>query len=1013
MSSPRHVIDDDDDDHGSLLRGNIHHAADDHHDDVDEHEHEVRSSLIQVQTLGPLSAARASQMAPIAICSQLEVDLQTGLTASQVQTRLSLFGPNRLPMDDVHAKSFLQVFKSEVREPMILLLFAVGILYFFLSEFLESLFVCIIICCVVLIEVYNEYKAKKAVALLSTSVPRFALVKRASKLQTIASHEVVLGDVLVLRPGQRVACDARVVRSDLVACEEAMLTGESVPMLKHVDMESASVVYAGTTVVGGSGLAVCVATGSHTRLGELGSKLKATKEKKTPLQLIMRRFAMWFLGFGISFCVLMFFLLHAITGISWNQSLLLAASLAFVTIPEELPLLIKAVMAVGAHTLSKTFKIIIKRVSAVEAIAACTVLVSDKTGTLTENKLAVKECFRWDASSTELKETTLQSEDSSALLLSWLMLTADPVQVWQSLLLSHSDATHVSSSKSLASLDPFDCAVMEAVPLLPNSSPRSSHEDGTTGRTFAPSALPSIVCNVPASIFVGGRVRGRILKPIHDEHSNSNSFSVVIKGSPEDILGLCRSVASGPILEKVGKLAHDGLRVLAYAQRPFQLSEAAASSLVSTESMAETLHVECAEGDFELLGIVAFDDPIREESSSAVKWLESSGVRVVIVSGDHPNTVAAVMHQIFPDASTVPDDSASYLSVVDCRLWRSEYAADSSESNFEDSSPQAETFEVFTRRRIWTCLQSSSRVAFARAEPEIKQRIVQALQHTGESVMAAGDGLNDALALKEANVGIAMGRNSADLAKDAAQVVLSDNNIASIVAAVQAGRRLYANLFKAVVFYLSCKIAIVFLFCLTVLSTVGPVFSAVQLIVMETFMDLGASLSFLFMPISDAFASSKPDVFPSLFALPTLGRILPLYASALAVPAAISFFVVDPRSLSSRQSCAFLAWMLSHVAVAYVIARMESKWTWSSFQFGTWDAVTVKGMQNFAIWAAAVVFALLALFGVPSLRELLGLETLMAGPVAGIMFVVLVATVSSSAGAYVLSCILAQRDALE
>lgn len=777
----------------------------------------------------------AQQTDDATVCSALGVGVQLGLPSSELEERRHRHGRNSQDHLAPRYKSVFRIFISEIREPMMLLLLAVGVLFFVFEELLDALFVTAIICAVVLIEVVNEYRAKKAVALLcvGSNLQRTALVRRdGGSVWHIPVDEIVVGDVLLLRAGMRVPCDCFSLSSSSASVEESLLTGESAPV------HGKRVLLAGSTVVEGSAECVAVAVGLSTTLATIATSAKQTKDKKTPLQKLMKRLAFMFAIFGLSFAVAVFVGLWLRTNSAAGDALLYAAALAFVVIPEELPLLIKAVLAVGAYGLSKD--VIIKKVSAVEAVAGCEVLVIDKTGTLTRNQLQVEGVYDFDSQRFQRKDN-LQGE----LLRCWMMQTLDPPSV-QKLL-----ATGLESLLEI--FDPFDRAVAAHV-LLHGIDAASV--DVSDSWKDAPCQHPRMC-----------------MRALH-KHDQQETTTIAAKGSLEAVSSFLELPLES-IQRQLSHWSREGLRVVGYAL-----------------------------GN-RLLGAVTFHDPVRSAAKDALRALMERGINVIVASGDQPENVKHVLLECL---------GPSGVEVVDV-------------------DGQTEVVE-----RDW----ASRPIGYSRCSAAFKAALVAEIAKE-KQVMFAGDGVNDVMALANAHVGIAMGLQSADMAKDAASIVLPANDLLGVVATVTAGRRLVLNLFKAVAFYLACKVAI-----MSLVVTFGAVqpFSPRQLIVMEAFMDVGASVSFLTLPIADRFdRRARPRTFSRIFlAGKVLAAVVAFAALFLYFPILVSSFFAVPR-----QDAAFVAWMGIHVLVALSLALADRVPMWE---------IQTAGMRNWSVWALAVAVLL-------------------------------------------------------
>jgi Ca2+-transporting ATPase len=589
--------------------------------------------------------------------------------------------------------------------------------------------------------------------------------------------------------------------------------------------ERRNLVFAGTTVARGRGTAVVTATGPRTELGRIAALAEGVEEPKTPLQVAMADLTKYLVFVAVGFSIL-------VPGLGWllaNQDprtmVLTGLSLAFVTIPEELPILITMVLALGAFRLSRQHAIA-KRLRAVETLGGVTVIATDKTGTLTENRMEVSRFFP-DRAKPALLEAGVLCNDAT---LDGGSGHGDPLEI--ALLHAAEDAgmrtTHLRNAHPVRDEYSFD-----------NARKRMS-----------------VVCSE-----VGG-------------------LRVVAKGAPESLLAACTQ-----------RWTAKGVRPLADADRLLILTSASAMAgsgqrvlgLAEKRVRGTVLPAPQVESDLTFLGLVGLSDPPRPEAKASIDACRTAGVRPVMVTGDHPLTAQAIAAQIGLDGGRV--------------LTGSEL----------DAIPDPELQETVREVSV-----------FARTTPEHKLRIVKAFHANGERVAVTGDGINDAPALAAADIGVAMGETGTDVAREAADLVLADDNFATIVRAVGEGRILFANLRKAVRYYLACKVAVVGITLLPTLLRVPIPFAPIQLIVLELFMDLAASATFVVEPPESDLLRQPPRDPRERFM--TRSMVSSIFASAaglfVAVSAAYLLTYYSGASLAVAQTTAFVTWLLGHVFLA-------------------------------------------------------------------------------------------------
>src|SRR3954463_7065128 len=634
-----------------------------------------------------------------------------------------------------NASAVLGEIVESVVEPLQLLLVVVGVLSAIFGELRDAVAIFTVIVLVSAVEATSEVRAKRALrALRELSAPA-ALVRRAGVAEAVPVGALVVGDVLLVEAGSVVAADARVVVAAGLAADESRLTGEPVSAAKGPDpvdadtplAERSSVLHAGTAVVAGAGEGVVVGVGDETEIGRLGRLVAQAKEPPTPLQRAMAELARAALIVAVAACVLVP-LLGVLRGQPAREMLLDGLTLAFATIPEELPILVTALVALGGIRMAR-HGILLRRLRAAEAVGAMTVLLADKTGTLTENRQLIER------------------------------IDGDQERV-----LAAAAAAHGAAPAKA----PVDRARVEAA-----GEPASSE-----------------------------RLARYPFDPVRRRESavwrDSGGAWAAVKGAPEAVVEACAMSATErtSVLAQVARLAEDGLRIVAMAER---------------RVAAVPLDAADAERELAFVGLAASRDPLRAGVGDAVAVLAHAGVRTIVVSGDHPDTVVAAAREAGVRAPEVLHGGAP-LDALD-----------------DD--------ELAGRLR--------GEAVIARATPEDKLRLVRILQDRGEAVAVTGDGVNDAPALAAANVGIAMGARGTDLAREASDLVLVDDAYPTIVGAVEGGRGLASQLRRAVAFYLGAKIGLVLVIAVPLALGLPAPFRPVHIVILELFMDVGASIAFV------------------------------------------------------------------------------------------------------------------------------------------------------------------------
>jgi Ca2+-transporting ATPase len=655
--------------------------------------------------------------------------LDHGITPDEVMRRRAEFGENVL--EQSHRKSAWRIFFSQFADLLVVVLIAAALIAGFLGEPQDTIAIVAIIVLNAVLGFTQEYRAEKAMEALQALAAPQARVRRHGKVSMVPAYELVPGDIVLLEAGNVIPADLRIIEAFEVRVDESLLTGESVPVDKITRLieaeqlevaEQRNMAFKGSLVTAGRATGLVVRTGMATELGRIANLLKEEVEVRTPLQNRLARFAKGLALLVIALC-LVIFLVGLLRGEEPVLMFLTALSLAVAGIPEALPAVVTVSLALGARAMIRR-NALIRKLPAVEALGSVTVICSDKTGTLTENRMRV-EGYRVNGQ--------LHSEAPSD------HATRPEWQRMLQILALNNDVT--ISGKGELQGDPTETALV-----------RAAMEAGLDLEDFQ-KRFPR-VAEIPFS-----SERGLMCTVHENSQAGSASGLVLVKGAPEKVLPLCRNIADlHREFAEVEKLAGQGFRVLAFAWRELE-------GRIAGHAVGEF------ETDLKLAGLVGLMDPPRREVKEAIASCHSAGIRVVMITGDHPHTARAIGER---------------LGILE--VGRGEVLT---------GKELGEISEPALLKRVSTI------AIYARVAPEQKIRIVRALQETGEIVAMTGDGVNDAPALKSAAVGVSMGKGGTDVAREASHVILLDDNFATIVAAVREGRRIYDNIRKFVRFALS------------------------------------------------------------------------------------------------------------------------------------------------------------------------------------------------------------------
>ncbi|RLE77565.1 MAG: ATPase [Thermoprotei archaeon] len=700
-----------------------------------------------------------------------------GLSAEEAAKRLLEYGPNELRKEKGRTK--IEIFIGQFKNILVIILILASILSIAIGETLDAVIITAIVVASAGLGFIQEYRAERAIEALKKLTTPTATVIRDGKEVTIPTKEIVPGDILVLNAGDKVPADARVIEAHNLKVDEASLTGESVAVTKITDplpeeipvSDRLNMVFAGTAVIYGRGKAVVVATGMNTELGKIAATVQEEKKEETPLE---RRMA----EIGRLLTILCFTVAALVAAIGffvWHKSLLemtmWAVSLAVAAVPEALPAVVTGALAVGMYRMAKR-NAIIRRLPAVETLGSTSIICSDKTGTMTKGEMTVRKIYVIDK--------TIDVTGSGY----------EPVGNFK----VDGKAIDVDDELKLLLLASALCSDAR---LVKEEEKWTIRGDPTEGALIVAAAKAGIgekelevyprINEIP---FSSERKR---MTTVHE--TPNERIVAYMKGAPEVVLGLCDKIVVNGEVRKLTReyeekilnvndtLAMQGLRNLAIAYRE-----------VDPKELENTLEENFEKG-FTFLGIVGMMDPPRPEVKDAIDRCKQAGIKTVMITGDHKLTAVAVAKELgmFRDEDYV-------LTGVDL-----------------DRIDEEEFEKIVENVKV-----------YARVSPEHKLKIVKALKKKGYIVAMTGDGVNDAPALKAADIGIAMGITGTEVAKEASDMVLADDNFATIVAAVEQGREIYENIKKYLVYLLRCNIAEIMMPLFASLSSLPLPFTAIQ-----------------------------------------------------------------------------------------------------------------------------------------------------------------------------------------
>lgn len=769
----------------------------------------------------------------------------SGLSSSEATIRLTKYGSNQLKAQK--RRSLILEFLDEFKDLMVLILIGATIFAFVSGETTDAIVIMVVVLLNAAIGFGQKYKAEKAIEALRKMVKPYARVLRNGEQHKIPAEQIVPGDILILEEGDSIAADAILYETNELETQEAILTGESMPVEKHLEQ----LVYMGTTTTHGTGHAIVVKTGMQTEMGKIATLTTETKKDKSPLEKEIQKIGVFVGKITLVISAILFVVGYFIQGRELVDTLIFATAVAVAAVPEGLPATITISLAIGVQRMAKK-NAIIKQLSSVETLGATTVICTDKTGTLTKNEMTVKEIdfsdYQGQISGTGYEPfgaLHLQSEKRQDVVLGTIK-TPDPEklstlklgtvqkqhpdlysELEQFMLIAGlcNNAEIVNEGKSYKALgDPTEAALISLV-----------EKSG-----FKIKDLKKKYQKVHEFPFDSTRKRMTVII----REKSSGKYFALTKGAPGSILQACSTMLfqnshrdltetyKKDIENRYQLMAKKAYRCLSMAIRPLTSREISTIEKHAADKSAQgsfPFKLGQIEHSFTYIGLLGMLDPPRPEVAEAIELTRKAGIRVYIVTGDYGLTAEAIGRQIGlikgNDHLIVHGDGLSGM----------------------------------TDKELQKLLSNKKRqIIFARVSPEHKLRIVSALKRLDEIVAVTGDGVNDAPALKKADIGVAMGISGTDVSKEAANMVLSDDSFSSIVAAVKEGRTIYENLRKFIFYVFSSNIGEIFLIFFAIILGLPAPLSAVLILFINLTTDVFPAVALGVEPAEQDVMNKKP-----------------------------------------------------------------------------------------------------------------------------------------------------------
>ncbi|HHY46721.1 MAG TPA: cation-translocating P-type ATPase [Firmicutes bacterium] len=856
------------------------------------------------------------------VARELGVDLARGLTPSEADERLARYGPNAL--QEERPKSVFEMLLEQFKDFLVLILIASTFIAALLGELLDAGVILAIVVLNAIMGLIQERRAERALSALKKMAAPVATVFREGKVMRVPAASLVPGDVVILQAGDLVPADLRLVEAVNLKIDEAALTGESVPVEKDanvvLDLKSplgdrVNMAYMGTTVTYGRGKGIVSATGMSTEIGKIAKLISTYEEEETPLQRKLGAFGRW-LGLAcLAICAIVF-ILGLLRGEAPFEMFMTAVSLAVAAIPEGLPAIVTVVLALGVQKMIAR-NAIIRRLPAVETLGCATFVCSDKTGTLTENKMMAKKVM---LASGEMFEVTGTGYE--------------PVGEFRRIS-QNGEATGIDAPLANEHLK----LLLSIGAGCNDASLEREEKTGSYGIVGDPTEGALVVLAEKAGLSLDElrQAAPRVQEIPFDSrrkrmttiHKIGGKYHAFVKGAPDILLSLSSHYIDDGTIRPLGDaersyfrailedMAAQGMRVLGMAYRVL-------GDIPREPDPAEI------ENDLVFVGAVGMMDPIRQDVKEAVRVCQDAGIRPVMVTGDYPLTARAVARE---------------LGMIE-------------ETGRVVSGPELEDMQDHELEDIVMDVS-----VYARVSPEHKLRIVEALKKRGQVVAMTGDGVNDAPALRKADIGVAMGITGTDVAKGASDMVLTDDNFASIIAAIEQGRTIFENIRKFIIYLLSCNIGELLIFLIAILAGLPRPLVPVQILMINLVTDGLPALALGVDPAEPGIMKMPPrDPREGILTGPIIARLV-MIGVLIAIATLLPFYLALEAGLPllRARTMAFATMGFAELWRAFG-SRSERRFVWNISPLSNPQLVVAIGISALLILASITVGGIAEIF---------------------------------------------------